>query len=76
MGRLVLLEEMARWTSSMPMLWLASWSGSTWTRTAYFCSPKTWTRETPSTIEMRCASMVSAYWSTVYMGSVLEASAR
>ena len=64
-GRLVLLEEMARCTSSIPMLCAASLSGSTCTRTAYFCSPKTCTRETPPTMEMRCASMVSAYSVTV-----------
>jgi len=31
----------------------------TCTATAYFWSPKTCTRETPPTMEMRCASMVS-----------------
>ena len=60
----------------MPMLRAASLSGSTCTRTAYFCAPNTCTRETPLTMEMRCASSVSAYSFTVYMGSVEESSAR
>ena len=60
----------------MPMPRAASLSGSTCTRTAYFCAPKTCTRETPLTMEMRCASRVSAYSLTVYMGSVVESSAR
>ncbi len=34
------------------------------------------TRDTPLTIEMRCASSVSAYSSTVYSGSVAEVSDR
>ena len=50
----------------------ASASGSSCTRTPYFDPPKTWTRDTPLVIEMRGASRVSAYSSTVYMGSVVE----
>src|ERR1039458_9785390 len=60
-GRLVLLAATARCTSSMPMPRAASLSGSTCTRTANFCAPNTCTRETPLTMEMRCASRVSAY---------------
>src|SRR5258707_15729026 len=44
-------------------------------RTAYFCDPKTATCATPSTMEMRCASRVSAYSSTVERESVGEESA-
>src|ERR1035437_8125055 len=40
---------------------LANSLGSTWMRTAYFAEPKTCTCATPSTMEMRCAIMVSAY---------------
>ena len=51
-------------------------SGSSCTRTAYFCAPYTMTRATPLTIDMRSASSVSAYSSTVYIGSVDELIAR
>ena len=39
----------------------AAWrarSGSSWTRTAYFCEPKTCTWATPLIVEMRCARLV------------------
>jgi hypothetical protein len=52
-------------TSSMPMPREASARGSTCTRTAYFCEPKTVTWATPLTVEMRCAMVVCAYSSTV-----------
>ena len=42
-------------TSSMPIWRVASALGSSCTRTAYFCAPKTCTCATPFTIEMRCA---------------------
>ena len=60
----------------MPMPREASLFGSSWTRTAYCCAPKTETWATPFTMEMRCAIMVSAYSSTVESGSVGEVSAR
>src|SRR5512146_1114798 len=44
----------------MPIWREASLSGSSCTRTAYFCDPKTETWATPETIEMRCAKVVSA----------------
>ena len=50
----------------------ASARGSTWTRTAYFCEPITCTWATPSTVEIRCASMVSAHSFTSESGSVAE----
>src|ERR1022692_3410629 len=71
-GRLVLLEEMAFWTSSMPMLWAASRSGSTCTRTANFWSPITCTRETPPIMEMRCARSRSANSLTLEPSKVSE----
>src|SRR5260370_881074 len=49
----------------MPMLWAFSLSGSTCTRTAYFCEPCTCTCDTPLTIEMRGASTGSATSSSV-----------
>ena len=55
---------------------LASASGSSCTRTAYFWLPNTCTCATPLTIEMRCAIIVSAYSSTCDSGSVGETSAR
>ena len=42
----------------------ASARGSSWMRTAYFCAPNTCTCATPFTVEMRCASVVSAYSSS------------
>jgi hypothetical protein len=45
-------------------------------RTAYFCEPNTCTCATPSTVEMRCASVVCAYSSSVESGSRSEVSAR
>ena len=50
--------------------------GSTWTRTAYFWEPKTWTWATPLTMEMRWAIRVSAYSSTSDRGRVGELSER
>ena len=43
--------------------------GSSWTRTAYFWAPRTWTWATPLTVEIFCATSVSAYSSTSYSGS-------
>ena len=45
-------------------------------RTANFCEPKTFTCATPGRLEMRWASMVSAYSSTCCSGKVGELSAR
>ena len=56
----------------MPTPRLASASGSSCTRTAYFCAPLTWTWATPLTIEMRWAMRVSAYSSSVHGGTVVE----
>ena len=67
---------MACSTSSMPMPRAARARGSTWTRTAYFCDPKTNTCATPLIVEIRWARFVCAYSSTVYSGSVGELSAR
>ena len=39
LGRFTLAVETARDTSSMPMPRSASWRGSSWIRTAYFCAP-------------------------------------
>jgi hypothetical protein len=44
----------------MPIRCAWSLSGSSWTRTAYFAAPCTVTWETPFTIEMRGAMIVSA----------------
>ena len=66
---------MAASTSLMPMPRDASARGSIWTRTAYFCEPKTVTCATPLIVEIRCARNVCAYSSTVYSGSVGEESA-
>ena len=55
---------------------LASNRGSSRTRNAYFCAPKTWTCETPATVEIRCAIVVSAYSSTTESGSVGELTAK
>jgi len=63
---------MAFSTSSIPIPREASAVGSTCTRTAYFCVPKTWTCETPLTMEIRCARRVCAYSSTAESGSVAE----
>ena len=63
-------------TSSMPIPRLARAAGSSWTRTAYFWEPKTWTWATPLTIEMRWAMSVSAYSSTVDSFMVGELRAR
>ena len=41
-------------------------------RAAYLAAPNTCTCATPLTIEMRCASVVSAYSSRVESGSVAE----
>ncbi|OLD94042.1 MAG: hypothetical protein AUG80_19295 [Candidatus Rokubacteria bacterium 13_1_20CM_4_68_9] len=51
-------------TSSMPMPRAASSRGSTWTRTAYFCEPNTWTWATPLIVEIRWPRLVCAYSST------------
>jgi hypothetical protein len=60
-----LLRESACSTSSRPIPRVVSARGSTWTRTAYFCEPKTWTCATPVTVEMRWARFVCAYSSTM-----------
>src|SRR6478672_3679457 len=60
----------------MPIWRVASCIGSTSIRTAYFCEPKTFTCATPLTIERRCASTCSAYWSICESGSVGEFSVR
>ena len=51
---------MAWLTSLMPIFLLTSLSGSSCTRTAYLVAPDTCTCDTPLTIEMRGAMMVSA----------------
>src|ERR1035438_8548259 len=68
---------MAASTSFSPIWREDSSLGSTCTRTAYLAEPKTRTWATPDTIEMRCASMVSAYSSkserrTVLVGEVMK----
>src|ERR1039457_2244807 len=63
-------------TSFSPTCRAFSLSGSTCTRTAYFCEPKTCTCATPCTIEMRCAIMRSPYSSSCHSGSVGDVSAR
>src|SRR6476661_7603377 len=60
----------------MPIWRDASCVGSTSMRTANFCAPNTLTPATPLTIESRCASTVSAYWSTSDSGIVFELSVR
>ena len=70
--RLTLARGTASRTSSRPMPRAASACGSTWMRTADFCWPKTLTCATPSIVEMRARSIVSAYSSTVESGSVGE----
>ena len=66
---------MALATSSRPRPRVARARGSTWARTAYFCEPYTCTWATPATMEMRWASMVSAYSFTCDRGRVGEVSA-
>ena len=75
-GWLTLWAASAARTSSSVMPRLASSRGSSRTRSAYFCAPNTCTCEMPSTLEMRCAIIVSAYSSTIDSGSVGELSAR
>ena len=60
----------------MPICFAASSRGSSWTRTAYFCEPKTCTWATPWTIEIRCAIRFSPYSLSVESCSVFEVSAR
>src|ERR1700761_2965537 len=60
----------------MPMPAEARRSGLTSMRTAYFCEPYTLTCATPSTIDRRWASCVSAYSSICDNGSVEEVIAR
>ena len=71
-GRFTLAAVIAFCTASMPMPRAVSASGFTWTRTEYFCEPKTWTWATPLTMEIRWAIEVSAYSSTVDNGSSRE----
>src|ERR1700730_826981 len=68
-GRFTFQPAMAFCTSFNPRCSALSRSGSTWTRTAYFCDPQTLTCATPETMEMRWATTVSAYVSTYHMGS-------
>src|ERR1017187_363279 len=60
----------------MPICRAANSRGSTCTRTAYFIPPWTSTSATPVIMERRWATLVSAYSSTVEMGSVSEDNAR
>src|SRR5690242_21929098 len=53
----------------------ASCCGSSCTRTAYLAEPQTPTSATPSTIERRCAMVVSANSSTCVIGSTFDVSA-
>src|SRR5512138_2056066 len=69
-GRLVLPELSAAFTSSMPICLAASAVGSTWTRTAYFCEPNTDTCATPGTMETRCAMVVSSTWESFSVGEL------
>ena len=55
---------------------VASWSGSSSMRTAYFCAPKTDTCATPSTIDSRCAIVVSAYSSRAESDRSFDVSAK
>ena len=73
-GRLTFAPWMAVTTSSMPNPCAESFRGSTSMRTAYFCAPNTCTCATPLTMEMRCATVESAYSLTVVSGSVSERS--
>src|SRR5690242_13260000 len=63
-------------TCETPMPRDASCCGSSWTRTAYFADPQTPTCATPSTIDRRCAIVVSAYSSICVNGSTFDVSAR
>jgi hypothetical protein len=67
---------MALATSSIPIWYEASFWGSTWARTAYFCAPNTCTWATPLTMEMRWATVVSANSSTSESRMVAELSTR
>src|SRR5690349_3972211 len=64
----------AIWLKPIPRL--ARRSGFTFTRTAYFCAPMTFTWATPGIMERRWAIVVSAYSSTLFMGRVLEVRVR
>src|ERR1044071_994316 len=75
-GRFTFALWTAFTTSSMPSLRAARDAGSSWRRTAYFWEPFTPTWATPLTVEMRWASRVSAYSSTLERGRVEELRAR
>ncbi len=74
-GRFTFWRVIAVATSSSAMPRDASWPGSSWMRTAYFCAPYTRTCATPPTIESRCASVVSPYSSSVESGTSVDVSA-
>src|SRR5437763_88830 len=63
-------------TCETPMPCDASCCGSSWTRTAYLADPHTPTSATPSTIDRRCAMVVSAYSSSCVIGSTFDVKAR
>src|SRR6185312_17304943 len=63
-------------TSLMPIWRDASACGSSCAWTAYFWLPSTCTWATPLTIEMRWATRVSAYSSSVHGGSVVDVMTR
>ncbi len=62
------------WSRLIPMF--ASFPGSAWTRTAYFCEPRMSTCATPLTMEMRWAIRFSPYSATSLIGSVDEVRAK
>ena len=63
-------------TSSSVMPMAASRAGSTWTRTARFCSPPMETCDTPEICEICWLRMLSAQSSTSISGSVSDCTAR
>ncbi len=74
-GRSTFSDRTAAATRLMLSPRVASWSGSSWMRTAYLPEPNTETCATPSTIESRWAMVVSPYSSSCWSGSTFEVSA-
>src|SRR5690349_22859500 len=74
-GSITLFCRIALATCDTPMPRDASCCGSSCTRTAYLADPQTPTSATPSTIDNRCAIVVSAYSSICVMGSTFDVSA-
>src|SRR5438067_2342555 len=73
---MTLFWRMAFATYDTPMPRDASCCGTSCTRTAYFAEPNTPTCATPSTIDKRCAMVVSAYSSSCVIDNTFDVNAR